>query len=128
MVETHSMASITRCVTSLKTAHAFAHHHSPTESREVRELLKGIRREKGLVNLGASSAISWADLQKMVQHCDGSIGGMRYRALLMLGWAGALRRSELVSLNLDDFEISDKGALITIRKGKTDKEGHGRFS
>jgi integrase len=51
--------------------------------------------------------------------------GRRDRALLLLGFAGAFRRSELVALNLADIEFCDAGMRVTIRKSKTDQEGLG---
>jgi site-specific recombinase XerD len=51
--------------------------------------------------------------------------GLRDRALLLLGFAGAFRRSELVSLNCEDIEESETGIKITIRHSKTDQEGQG---
>jgi len=55
-----------------------------------------------------------------------SLRGLRNRAILLLGFAGALRRSELVALNNEDLEETPEGLLITIRRGKTDQEGLGR--
>jgi site-specific recombinase XerC len=51
--------------------------------------------------------------------------GLRDRALLLLGFAGAFRRSELVALNLEDLEFCEHGLRVTIRKSKTDQEGDG---
>jgi integrase len=49
----------------------------------------------------------------------------RDRALLLLGFAGALRRSELVALDINDIEETKEGLRVTIRRGKTDQEGKG---
>src|SRR5271168_1390605 len=51
--------------------------------------------------------------------------GVRDRALLLLGFAGAFRRSELVALNIEDLEFCPHGLRVTIRKSKTDQEGEG---
>jgi integrase len=51
--------------------------------------------------------------------------GMRDRALLLLGFAGAFRRSELVALKCEDLEESETGFKIIIRRSKTDQEGEG---
>jgi site-specific recombinase XerD len=53
--------------------------------------------------------------------------GLRDRALLLLGFAGALRRSELVALNVEDLEETAEGMHVTIRHSKTDQEGTGDF-
>jgi integrase len=54
-----------------------------------------------------------------------SLVGLRDRAILLLGFAGALRRSELVALNVADIEPSDGGLRVNIRRSKTDQEGEG---
>lgn len=51
------------------------------------------------------------------------LGSLRDRALLLLGFAGALRRSELVALDVADLAECDEGLRIYIRRGKTDQEG-----
>jgi len=58
-------------------------------------------------------------------HTDG-LKGLRDRALLLLCFAGALRRSELVALNVEDIEETESGLRITIRRSKTDQEGAGQ--
>ncbi len=50
----------------------------------------------------------------------------RDRALLLLGFAGAFRRSELVGLNIGDVEFTDEGIVVHLRRSKTDQEGQGR--
>ena len=49
--------------------------------------------------------------------------GLRDRALLLLGFAGAFRRSELVALDVADIAETETGLLVTIRRSKTDQEG-----
>jgi integrase len=52
--------------------------------------------------------------------------GLRGRALLLLGFAGAFRRSELVSLDVGDLDFSSAGLIVTLRKSKTGQEGASR--
>jgi integrase len=54
------------------------------------------------------------------------IKGLRDRALLLIGFAGAFRRSELVALNRQDLDESELGVKVTIRHSKTDQEGAGQ--
>ena len=56
---------------------------------------------------------------------DGRIG-KRNKAILLLGFAGAFRRSELVALNVEDLEIRPEGLIVSIRRSKTDQEAAGR--
>jgi integrase len=61
----------------------------------------------------------------MVGQVPDSLKGTRDRALLLLGFAGAFRRSELVALDVADLEFCDAGFRVTIRRSKTDQEGEG---
>jgi integrase len=65
------------------------------------------------------------DLVAMVGTLGVDLAGLRDHALLCLGWFGAFRRSELVSLDMADVAFTRDGAIVTIRKSKTDQEGQG---
>ena len=65
-------------------------------------------------------------LLAMAANTGDGLKGIRDRALLLLGFAGAFRRSELVALDVADLEETETGLLVTIRRGKTDQEGAGR--
>jgi integrase len=62
----------------------------------------------------------------MAEATPGTLRGARDRAILLLGFAGAFRRSELVALDVADLEETEGGFRITIRKSKTDQEGEGQ--
>ena len=62
----------------------------------------------------------------MLACCDDSLIGLRDRALLALGFAGAFRRSELVALEVSDPEATADGYRVTVRRSKTDQEGAGQ--
>jgi site-specific recombinase XerD len=64
-------------------------------------------------------------MQSMVATAPNNLAGIRDRALLLLGFAGAFRRSELVSLDVADIEETETGLLVCIRSSKTDQEGQG---
>src|SRR5919204_198374 len=66
------------------------------------------------------------DLERMLLKLPNTRVGLRDRALLLLGFAGAFRRSELVALNVADLEETEDGFRVTIRKSKTDQEGQGQ--
>ena len=63
----------------------------------------------------------------MAVAADDDLKGLRDRALLLLGFAGAFRRSELVALDLEDLEETELGFKIAIRRSKTDQEGQGQI-
>jgi integrase len=62
----------------------------------------------------------------MLAHLPDTLLGLRDRALLLLGFAGAMRRSELVGLDVSDVAQVEQGFVITIRKSKTDQHREGR--
>lgn len=105
-------------------AHTSQNHPDPTKTDLTRAVLKGIRRTKGMAQRQVSPVLA-SDLLAMTEHMQG-IKGLRDRALLSLGFAAALRRSELVALNVADLSFVPEGLVITLRRSKTDQAGEGR--
>jgi len=66
------------------------------------------------------------DIRAMVGATDAGLIGSRDQALILLGFAGAFRRSELVALDVADLAFSRDGLTVTLRRSKTDQEGAGR--
>lgn len=122
---TKRYASISRAVVSIRRYHLEAGHQSPTDSQSVKALLKGIRREIGIA-CDSSEPILWDEIKRMVVNCDRSIRGRRNQAILMIGWSAALRRSEIVALDVEDIGFISEGMTVEIRKSKTDQESEGR--
>lgn len=120
-----SVGSIVRAVTAIKTIHLAKGFPSPASAFEVRAALSGLRKLRG-APLDKADPLSYSDLSLMVKRCDRSIAGLRNAALLALGWCGALRRSELVALNLSDLRFSAEGLALVVRRGKADKHRVGR--
>lgn len=89
-------------------------------------LLDGIRRRKGTRPARQATPLTPALLADLVRaQPDGPLG-LRNRALLLVGFGGALRRSEIVALNAGDVAFVDgKGVVLTIRRSKTDQIGAG---
>ncbi|MEQ8821816.1 MAG: site-specific integrase [Sumerlaeia bacterium] len=71
-------------------------------------------------------AVSLTELRGLVATCESDLVGRRDRALLLIGFLGALRRSELVALNIEHVQFEDEGLRLLIAKSKTDQEGTGR--
>lgn len=125
LAQTHKPATLTRRLASISIAHQAARHESPTRALLVRETMKGIRRVKGTAQ--EEKAPATIDIvRRMVAIIPKTNAGLRDRALLLLGFAGAFRRSELASLNYEDLVFTDNGIEITLRRSKTDQEGAGR--
>jgi site-specific recombinase XerD len=90
----------------------------------VKAVLSGIRRTIGAAPVRKRAAT--ADIVIAMAPTATSLRELRNRALILLGFAGAFRRSELVALNVDDFEETPEGMLVTLHRSKTDQEGIGR--
>jgi site-specific recombinase XerD len=122
--KTAKPSTLGRRVAAIRYAHKLAHLDTPTDSEAVKATLRGIRRTFGGAKVRKSPAIA-AKVQAMVALAPDRLTGLRDRALLLLGFAGALRRSELVALDVADIEETETGLLVTIRHSKTDQEGEG---
>jgi site-specific recombinase XerD len=123
--QTCKTSTLQRRLTSISQAHQAAGHEPPTKHVAVRAVWAGIRRAKGTAQQGKAPTIT-ADLRAMVATLGEGLLGQRDRALLLLGFAGAFRRSELIGLDRQDLEISRDGITVTLRRSKTDPEGAGR--
>jgi site-specific recombinase XerD len=91
------VGSIQRRLNAISEAHKTMGIESPTSSGIVRNTLKGIRRTLGTAPVQKAPALI-ADIRAMVEATDAGLIGARDRALILLGFAGAFRRSELVGL------------------------------
>lgn len=118
-------ATLGRRVAAIAYAHRLASLPSPTRAEEVSMTLKGIRRRLGA--RPRRKAPATADLVlAMLATCDRSLTGLRDRALICMGFAGAFRRSELVALRVEDIDVGDDGLRVLIRESKTDKQRQGQ--
>jgi site-specific recombinase XerD len=114
---------------SIKT-HAIAHLHksnghcTPTDSYLVRAVLRGSMRLRGSF-VDQKLPVVVADFKDVLQRIPDTLKGRRDRAILALCFAGALRRSEVAALRIEDLTFSDQGVSICIRKSKTDFQGRG---
>jgi site-specific recombinase XerD len=121
-----SASTIAGRVAALATGHRLAGYSpSPTRDDSVKVTLAGIRRTIGTARQG-KLGVTIEELRSLVAVCDpDSLAGLRDRALLVLCFAGAFRRSELVSLDLSDVDQTRDGLRVSLRRSKTDQEGTG---
>lgn len=122
--EQQATATLARRLVSIGKAHTSQNLPSPTKSDLVKAIMKGIRRTIGSAQRQVAPAIK-EDVLAMVNGLTG-IKGIRDRALLLVGFAGAFRRSELVSLTVANLEMAKQGMVVQLLRSKTDQEGHGR--
>lgn len=121
---THAPATIQAELAAIAAAHRAAAAPDPTKDLEVKTVLRGIRRTKGVAQAKKSPLVAQA-LREVLGTLDDSARGRRDRCMLIMGWAGALRRSELVAIDHEDLALVAEGLVLTIRRSKTDRYGAG---
>lgn len=122
--ERHAPATLARRLVSIGKAHTAQGLPSPADTELVHATLRGIRHTHGSAQRQVAPAIK-EDILLMVAGLKGN-KGIRDRALLLVGFAGAFRRSELASLIVADIEQAKQGVIFQLRRSKTDQEGQGR--
>ena len=120
-----SVATLTRRLASLSKAHSAKGIPSPTKAELVKSTMRGIKRTHGGPQRVAQPLLV-ADLLRIMPMMSDNHKGIRDRALLLIGFAGGFRRSELVGLKVEDIEWVRQGLVAHLRRSKTDQEGQGR--
>ena len=112
---------------------AISHEHreqsadNPIPHEAVRQVRRGLRRTLGTAPRRQARALSVAEIRQIVTGIDRTTPhGARDAALILLGFASALRRSELAALTLVDVETKPAGLLLTVRRSKTDPDHRGQ--
>ncbi len=123
--EGRKVATLEQSLAAISEAHRLAGYESPRRSAQVREVLKGIRRAVGVAP-AQKAPVLVSELRAMVAALPESPVGVRDRALLLVGFAGAFRRSEVTALEVADVAFTADGLEIHLRRSKTDQEGAGR--
>jgi len=99
----------------------------PVASETVRQVRLGLRRTYGTAPRRLARPLNTTDIRRIVTAIDRTTPlGARDAAIILLGYASALRHSELTALTLADLDPKPAGILITVRRSKTDQEGHGQ--
>ena len=120
-----SISTLARRLAAIAVAHRRARLPNPATDGAVREAWLGIRREHGVAQVGKEPLL--VDLLRaLVATLGDDATGRRDRALLLIGFAGAFRRAELVALTTADIRFDGQGLIVTIRRAKTDQQGAGR--
>ena len=117
------VATIQRHCASISRAHQLAHLPTPTDDRQFKDLLEGISREKG-VRQKQASAFTLAYFKRALHSIDTTRpDGVRDRALLLLGLAGAFRRDELARIDIDHLCFDEDGLVVELLHSKTNQKG-----
>jgi site-specific recombinase XerD len=118
------VSTVQRRCAAIGDAHRRNGHDNPAAHAGVKATLAGIARTLGAPP--AKKAALTADLlAKALRRIPQDLAGLRDRALILIGFAAALRRSELVALDVADVARHPKGIVLTIRRSKTDQAGAG---
>lgn len=119
-------STLERRLSSISQRHKAAGYPSPTRSDAVLDTLSGIKREQG-TDQAQKAPLLLEDLVRVAAALPAdTLIGRRDRALLLLGFAGAFRASELGAITVRDLFFTPEGVIVTLRRSKTDQVGAGR--
>ena len=125
---TSKFSTLKRRIASISVVHKMKGHYLDTKHPIVMENLHGIRRAKGTKQLG-KKPILINDLKSIINAIDEfnkiEKKKLRDKAILLVGFSGGFRRSELVEIEYDDVEFVPEGVKIFIKRSKTDQSGEG---
>jgi integrase len=122
-----SVATLQHRLIALHAAHIDKGFDSPVRDKLVKRTMQGIRRTFGVAQRRAQALVKDDLLELLVMVAKQKpLKAARDRAVLLIGFAGAFRRSELVALTVEDITPHAHGIELLIRRSKTDQEGEGR--
>ena len=122
------ISTLRRRLVSIGMVHKLKGHYLDTKHPVIIENLMGIKRKKGSIQTG-KKPILINHLKQIINVIDEQkiekIKKLRNRTLILIGFGGGFRRSELISINLEDLDFVEEGVKITLRRSKTDQFGEG---
>jgi len=125
---TSKFSTLKRRIASISVIHKIKGHYLDTKHPIIMENLHGIKRIRGS-NQKAKKPILINDLKLIINTIDqgkqSEIKKIRDKTIILLGFAGGFRRSELVNIDYDDIEFVSEGLKIFIKRSKTDQSGEG---
>lgn len=124
-VRTRKFSTVARRVAAIAHFHEAAGFASPTRERVVIELMESLRRRARGERPTQKAAADTKPLREMIRLCPEGLAGLRDKTILSVGFAGAFRRSELVSLNVEDLRETEHGYEAMLWSSKGDQYGDG---
>ena len=115
-------STLKRRIASISVLHKLKGHYLDTKHPIIMENLHGIKRTLGS-RQNAKKPILINDLKLIIKAIDED--KIRDKALILIGFSGGFRRSELVNIHYDDIEFVTEGVKILIKRSKTDQSGEG---
>ena len=127
MAEILAAATLQRRIIAINKVHRSFSHPAPASMTNplIGETVKGIHRVHGTAQ-DQKAPLLGDELRAVLARLPDTISGIRDRAILLIGFAGGFRRSELAGLNVEDLLFTKEGLVVTLRRSKTDQEGAGR--
>ncbi len=121
-------STLKRRLASINVMHKYKGHYLDTKHPIIVENLMGIKRQIG-VHQKAKKPILFNDLKQIVKAINNSelndFKKLRDKTLILIGFSGGFRRSELVAITKDDVEFVKEGVKIFVKKSKSDQSGEG---
>jgi len=120
-------STLKRRLASIKVVHKLNGHYIDTKNPIITENLMGIKRKMGVKQI-AKKPLLINDLKSIVKVIDQEKNNFRRlqnKALLLIGFSGGFRRSELVSIEYNDLDFVTEGVKIVVKRSKTDQTGQG---
>lgn len=122
-----AVSTLDKTVAAIRAAHLDAGHDDPTGNRGVVTVRAGLRRTVGVAPRRQAHPITTEEVRRIIATIDpASLRGKRDRALILMGYAAALRRSELVDLRVWDVSMKPAGLVLTVRRSKGDQDQGGQ--
>ena len=120
-------STLGRRAAAVKHVHESADLPDPTAHKALTALLQGVRRDNAARPIARKKPTDPSMIADMIACCETeTLTGLRDKAVILFGFSGAFRRSELCALNVEDLEETPEGLRVTIRQSKTDQEGAGQ--
>ena len=128
--KTAKFSTLKRRIASISVIHKIKGHYLDTKHPIIMENLHGIKRVMG-THQRSKKPILINDLKLIIKAIDeyqkNDLKRLRDRALILIGFSGGFRRSELVNLDYEDIEFVEEGIKIFIKRSKTDQSGEGNL-
>ena len=122
------ISTLRRRLVSIGVVHRIKGHYLDTKHPVIIENLMGIKRKKGSIQTGKKPLLI-SHLKQIINVIDEQkipkIKKLRNRTLILIGFGGGFRRSELISIDHEDLDFVEEGVKITLKRSKTDQFGEG---
>lgn len=129
LAKQYKLSTIHRKLSAISTAHESEGIDSPTKNLKIKKALKGLKNIRSGEEKDQAPPLTVKQIETAARDLAerNTNKALRDRAVILLGFFGAFRRSELAALRWEDIQDDEKGLTILIRKSKTDQEGKGQY-